>query len=335
MKVSPSLYSSNSDALQTITLVKNTLAEYIHIDIKNIFKEKIDNVKKDVSMIRKNSELKIDMHVIDKSPELWEKDIIDLNPDYIAFQYENIESMDRFLIFKEKIKKLCFVGIAITPKTNFNQIENIIKQFDYVLLMTTIPGESGGKFNGESLKWIKSFKNLYPSIRVHVDGGVNKQVADKLKSINIDVLVSGSYIMSAKSMISSVLALKGLDDNTLVKKYMLDSKYVPTIKKNMTILEALSVIEKSQRGFCFVGFQPNTWGIVTDGDIRRFYISKNKILNRSVKECANFDPFTINVNCTLKDLNEKIISAKFNKKLKFVIVTNYNKPVGIIDLKKI
>lgn len=333
MKVSPSLYSSKSSTLKTVTLVKNTLAEYMHIDLKKISRKKLCDVRDDIAIIRENSELKIDMHIIDEAPEMWEKDIVDLNPDYVAFQYENIASIDSFLKMKKAIEDTCFTGIAITQKTRFSDIDDIINQCDYVLLMTTIPGESGGKFNKESLAWIKEFKNLYPAKRVHVDGGVNKKVADKLKSTNIDVLVSGSYIMSSNSMISSVLALKGLDDSSPVRKHMLDLKYIPTVEKDKTILESLSVIEKSQRGFCFVDVKLDNWGIITDGDIRRFYISNNKIADTRIAECTNFNPFTINIDCTLKDLNEKIINAKFNKKLKFAIVTRYNKPVGIIDLK--
>ena len=50
MKVSPSLYSSKLPTLETINLVRNTLSEYIHIDVKDV--PNLDRVAHDIKIVR-------------------------------------------------------------------------------------------------------------------------------------------------------------------------------------------------------------------------------------------------------------------------------------------
>ena len=65
MKVSPSLYSSKLPTLETVNLVRNTLSEYIHIDVKDV--PNLDRVAHDIKIVRDRSDLFIDIHLIDKN----------------------------------------------------------------------------------------------------------------------------------------------------------------------------------------------------------------------------------------------------------------------------
>jgi len=331
MKVSPSLYSSNLEIVKTVKLIRNTISDYIHIDCN----KHIDEIISDIHIIRKNCDLPIDLHVIDSNPKSQISKLKTINPDFIAFQYENLTNDSDFFDIASEFPN---VGIAITKKTKFEKVRNHIEASDYVLLMTTIPGKTGVKFNKSSLQWIKDFKTRFPYKRVHVDGGVDNEVALKLRSLGIDCIVSGSYLMKSKSMLASVLLLKGIKKEIKAKDFMINIELLPKVKLKSTIFDVYKAIEQGQRGFCFFNNE-NSWGILTDGDIRRYFINnRHRSINMcdiSIKDMVNYNPLTIDKNKTIEEVLLKIKNKNFSRKLEFIIVTENSKPVGILTSKSI
>ena len=331
MKVSPSIYSSNLTVLDTVKQIRNTIVEYIHVDINDSKDLKI--VKNDVGVIRMNCDLLVDVHLITEFPSTKLKELKEIAPDLIAVQYENLNSDQEFYSIRKSFSR---VGISITKQTDFEKADSLIKDSDYVLLMTTVPGESGKSFDKESLDWIKSFKKSYPLKKVHVDGGIDNIVSDKLRSLKIDCIVSGSYLMRSTSMVASVLKLKGIKPKTSLRRYMTKIDYIPFLNPNSNIIDAFSSIELSQRGFCIIedGLK---WGIITDGDIRRYIIAsqqKDLKLSDSIQDIVNYSPFCMDVNSNVESLLRELIEKNFYKRLNFVVLTEYNKPVGILVLNK-
>lgn len=334
MKVSPSLYSSRLTPKETVKLIRNTISECVHIDVKDV--ENLDKVRKDVNTVRNNSDLFVDMHLIDDHPNLKMDQLKDISPDYLAVQYENMKHPEVYFDLISELKDTS-VGISITRATDMSKIGEFILKSEYVLLMTTVPGESGGSFNDDSLEWIRSFREKYPKKRIHVDGGVDDLVSEKIRDLNVDCVVSGSYLMNAESMIASVLKLKGAPLNKRLTKHMLPVEHVPTISCESSLLEALASIESGQRGFCFVT-DSRQWGILTDGDIRRYLIDKTPFdspLSHAIGSMTNYYPFSIDHKSSVENLLRKLIQEKLDKKLKFVVLTCYNEPIGILQLNKI
>jgi len=334
LKVSPSLYSSKLTTKETVHLIRNTISECVHIDVKDV--ENLDKVHEDVNIIRDNSDLFIDMHLIDENPNLKIDQLNEISPDYLAIQYENMKNPEVYFSLISQLKDTS-VGISITRSTDISEVEEFIRKSEYVLLMTTIPGESGGSFDDDSLEWIKLFRKKYPKKRIHVDGGVDDLVSEKIRCLNIDCVVSGSYLMKAESMIASVLKIKGAPSNKRLTKHMLPIEHIPTISYESSLLEALSSIEEGQRGFCFVA-EDSKWGILTDGDIRRYLINTTLFdspLSHSIGPMTNYNPFSIDHKSSVENLLRKLIQEKLDKKLKFVVLTCYNEPIGILQLNKI
>jgi ribulose-phosphate 3-epimerase len=334
LKVSPSLYSSKLTPKKTVRLIRNTISECVHVDVKDV--ENLDKVHRDVNTIRDNSDLFVDMHLIDESPNLKIDQLKDISPDYLAIQYENMKHPEVYFDLISELKDTS-VGISITRATDTSEIEEFIQKSDYVLLMTTIPGESGGSFNDDSLEWIRSFREKYPKKRIHVDGGVDDLVSEKIRDLNIDCVVSGSYLMNAESMIASVLKLKGAPSRKRLTKHMLPIEHIPATSSESSLLEALRSIEAGQRGFCLVT-EANKWGILTDGDIRRYLINATLFdspLSHAIGPMTNYHPFSIDHKSSVENLLRKLIQEKLDKKLKFVVLTCYNEPIGILQLNKI
>lgn len=332
MKVSPSLYSSKKPVLETVKSIRNTLAEYVHVDVKG--SNLLGKVEKDVKIIRDNSDLYVDVHFIEKNPIDCLDTLKRISPDFLAIQYEEMENPSDFYKLSDSLK--C-VGLSITKKTDFELVKDLIEASSYVLLMTTTPGESGGSFTPENIQWIESFNKRFPGKKVHVDGGIDDIVSEKIRGLDISCVISGSYLMKAKSMTASVLKLKGVKSKTKLQNICTKIENIPSLPIDSSVLEALSAIEKGQRGFCFITGDEK-WGIITDGDVRRHLIeSKDKSVDLSctVEKIVNTNPFQIDVNENVEGMLCKLTKEKFDKKLKFVVLVSYNKPVGIVNVEKV
>jgi ribulose-phosphate 3-epimerase len=83
----------------------------------------------------------------------------------------------------------------------------LIEQLDFVMLMCTTPGESGGKFQKENFQKINQLKYEYPNLSITIDGGVNSEVAFILRLLGVDTIVSGSYLMDKSEYGANMLNL--------------------------------------------------------------------------------------------------------------------------------
>ena len=110
--------------------------------------------------------------------------------------------------------------------------------------MTTTPGESGGTFNKINFKKIRDFKKKYPSKKVHIDGGVNDEIALILRIHGVKSVVSGSYLVNG-DIAKSLLELKSSvsDSDMPVSEFMLLKEELPIIKEKESIENALEKIE--------------------------------------------------------------------------------------------
>ncbi|MBF1693494.1 MAG: ribulose-phosphate 3-epimerase, partial [Selenomonas sp.] len=84
---------------------------------------------------------------------------------------------------------------------------------DMVLLMTVNPGFGGQKFIENTLGKIHA---LYHTIEgneldvdIEVDGGINAETAESVRSAGANVLVAGSYIYGAADVSAAIASLRG------------------------------------------------------------------------------------------------------------------------------
>lgn len=87
--------------------------------------------------------------------------------------------------------------IAINPET---MVENLIPYWHnikYFQILAVSPGRSGQKF--QNLIWgkLEFLRERMPNAKIEIDGGVNPEIVAKAKSLGVDMVVSGSYIMDA------------------------------------------------------------------------------------------------------------------------------------------
>ena len=325
MKISASVYSSKSQSLPEIV---NDLdvhgADLFHIDCNDDL-----SVFDDIAVIKELSKTPVDLHIISAEPEKFFTQIEELNVDYVTFQYENLKGE---LTLPESITAK--LGLAIMSNTDISVFEAYADKFDFILFMTTTPGQSGGVFDKTNFKKIRQFRQKFPNKKIHVDGGVNGEVSFILRNMGVYASVSGSYLMTSESMGAAMLNLKTheVDSHFQVKDFMRTADELPLLKfKDRSVNTILQSIEDFDVGFTIlIDENGKLDGIVTNADVRKGLLKHIDNLNDvTVEDITNTAPVKANENFSVMEL------LRFIKQQSFAIsylpvVDNTNKVTGAV-----
>lgn len=325
MKISASVYSSKSQSLPEIIKDLDVHgADFFHIDCNDDL-----NVFDDIAEIKRLSKTPIDLHIISSEPEKFFSKISELNIGYVTFQYENLKNK---LIVPENIK--ASLGLAITSDTDIAVFADYADDFDFILFMTTTPGQSGGVFDKSNFKKIRQFRQRFPNKRIHVDGGVNGEVSFILRNMGVYSSVSGSYLMTSESMGAAMLNLKTheVDSHFQVKDFMRTADELSLLKpEDRSVTGILQSIEDNDIGFTIlIDNDGKLDGIVTNADVRKGLLKHTDNLNKvSVTDITNTNPVKANENFSVMEL------LRFIKQQSFAIsylpvVDDTNKVTGAV-----
>ncbi len=307
MKISASVYSNKKDDLKAI--IKNlddNQVDFFHIDCNDD-----PSVFGDILEIRKHSQKPIDLHIITETPERYYEYLERVPVEYVTFQYENLK--EKLQIPKSiKGKK----GLAIVTPTPIKVFEEYAADFDFILIMATIPGKSGGSFDPINFRKIRQFNKLFPNKRIHVDGGVNGEVSFIIRNMGVYAAVSGSYLFNEGQVGKALLNLKVTDtaSHYLVKDFMRTGDEVPVLPPNKRSLkDVLLSIEQHDMGFTMLSNHAGQLeGLISNADVRRGLIKHiDNIAETSIEDMVNNKPVTINENDTVADLLKTIKAKSF------------------------
>jgi pentose-5-phosphate-3-epimerase len=327
LKISASIYSDKeNDVLTTIKNLNNNHVDMIHVDCKDNL-----NVFSDIEIMQKNSDIPIDLHIITDKPERFYPALETFNIEYVTFQYEDLIEK-KINIPKEFTGKL---GLSITSNTPIEVFENYKDDFDFILFMATIPGESGGKFDKNNFRRIRDFQKNYPTKKIHVDGGVNGEVSFILRNMGVYSSVSGSYLFNASTIANALLNLKlnEIESHFLVKDFMLDMDESPVInEKDLSLANVLNSMEQGKMGFTTIVGQLNSFkGIIGNADLRNGLLNHiNNINDIDIREIINSTPLVIQENFTVYQLL-RFIKKQSKPILYLPVVNDKNQTVGTVN----
>lgn len=325
MKISASVYSSKQESLaEIIRDLDDHHADFFHIDCN-------DNpgVFKDIAEIRKLSKTPVDLHIISPNPSRYFTDIVAQDVDYVTFQYENLQEA---LVIPASIKSK--LGLAITSDTDISVFDDYSDRFDFILLMATIPGKSGGEFNKQTFKKIRAFRQRYPNKRIHVDGGVNAEISFILRNMGVYASVSGSYLMAGDSMGAAMLGLRKdeVGSHFQVKDFMRSVDEIPLLKpEQRSVANVLQSIEDFKLGFTIlIDDNGKLDGMITNADMRKGMIKNIGNLNAiSVEDMTNTNPVKANENFSVMELLHFIKQQSFPISY-LPVVDDTNKVTGAV-----
>jgi pentose-5-phosphate-3-epimerase/CBS domain-containing protein len=279
--------------------------------------------------IRTWCDLPIDLHIITTNPEKY-YDLLRANPvEYVTFQFEDLTS--DLKIPQDITGRKGLAIITPTPVEVFEQYAD----FDFILIMATIPGQSGGVFDSVNFSKIRQFRKRFPNKSIHVDGGVNGEVSFILRNMGVSSSVSGSYLFNAPSIGHALMNLtkRTMESHFKVKDFMIPLEECPVVQqKDLSLRTALTTIENGKLGFCLVtGEEDRFAGIISSADVRRSLLNQlDNLIELNVNEMLNSSPVIIDEEQNVVELLQVIKLCNFPV-MYLPVLKNHVKAVGIIN----
>lgn len=310
MKISASIYSNKAKGLeQAVKELDAHAIDMFHIDCADDVQ-----VFEDIRKIRDISSTPIDLHIISSMPQKYFGLIEELKIDYVSFQYENLEALP--VLPQNSVTKF---GLAICSPTPLDVFEKAKDHYDFVMLMATVPGQSGGTFKSENFQRIIEFKSRFPKKQIEVDGGVNAEIAFILRLLGVNTVVSGSYLMNHESMGLGILSLNRAPNGEkghpfTVADFATPVKYLPVLKEGEgDFKQVLQVMEQYGQGFVlFTDPDGHLKGISSNADVRRGLLKQGGDLNAvKVEDIINYKPISIRETAGLQEMIRLLNSLSF------------------------
>ena len=210
--IAPSILAADFANLQTeVEMLNRSEAEWIHIDIMDgRFVPNISFGLPVCAAIHKHAQKPLDVHLMIVEPEKYVADFKKAGAASISVHAEACPHLHRNI---GQIKELdCLAGVALNPHTPVSILENVIRDIDFVCLMSVNPGFGGQKFIENTYAKVRELKDMIDrtgsSARIEIDGGVNQANAPKLIEAGASILVAGSFVFKSENPIETIANLK-------------------------------------------------------------------------------------------------------------------------------
>lgn len=198
-QILPSIFGANLLRLQDeIQFLEAEKTEILHVDLMDgTYVSNIAFGPNQIAAMKKASSMMFDVHMMLANPERHIDDVINTGAEMISVHYESTPHVHFIL---QKIKKAGRkAGIVLNPATPDSVIEYLLDDIDYILIMTINPGQPGQTFIEKSLEKIRNTRKLIAgrNIKIEVDGGVNAEIAKKVKEAGADLIVVGGALFNS------------------------------------------------------------------------------------------------------------------------------------------
>lgn len=324
MKISASIYSDKVRPLKEVVedLVQHKV-DLLHVDCNDDL-----SVFDDIKRIREWTDTPIDLHIITETPEQYFQPLRDFPVEYVTFQFEQLP--EGFELPSDITGKKGLAVITPTPIDVFDAYSS----WDFILIMATIPGQSGGVFDALNYSKIRHFRKKFPGKSIHVDGGVNGEVSFVLRNMGVSSSVSGSYLFNAPSIGHALMDLtkRDMESSISIKDFMVPLSESPVVKmSNLSLENILKEIESGDQGFCMVTDDDDKLlGLISNADIRKGMLKNMSDLNAMRPEdLLNRNPFNLNELRSVGEMMKAIRNCRFPISY-LPIVDKDNRAKGIV-----
>ena len=211
--IAPSLLAADFGKLnEEIAEINKSSASLLHLDVMD--GQFVPNISFGVPVIEavaKVSTKPLDIHLMIVDPDRYLSTYAAFKPEYLTIHLEASTHLHRSI---HRIKELgCKAGVAINPHTNIELLQDSIKDIDLVCVMSVNPGFGGQSFIENTYDKVIALKKLINETNsntlIEIDGGVTKNNVEKLSRCGADILVAGSSVFRAPSIVEAITALHG------------------------------------------------------------------------------------------------------------------------------
>jgi ribulose-phosphate 3-epimerase len=212
IRLAPSILSSDFARLgEAVQMAESAGADLIHLDVMDgHFVPNLTLGPQAVSSLKKATRLPFDVHLMVENPGFFIPLFHEAGADWISIHAEASAHLHRDIsLIKELGRK---AGIALNPATPIQVLQDILKEIDYVLVMSVNPGFGGQKFVESTRQKVRELRNLIRgqglSVPIEMDGGINPANAASLIRDGVEILVVGAAIFAAKDPIRVISRLR-------------------------------------------------------------------------------------------------------------------------------
>jgi len=214
IRLAPSILSADFSKIgEAVRMAEGAGADLIHLDIMDgHFVPNLTLGPQAVSAIRKITQLPIDVHLMVENPGFFIPLFHEAGADWISIHVEASTHLHRDVSsIKELGRK---AGAVLNPATPIHVLNNILKELDFILVMSVNPGFGGQKFIGATSQKIRQLRSWIDgqnlSIPIEVDGGVDTTNAESLIRDGAEILVVGAAIFKAEEPVRVIARLKDI-----------------------------------------------------------------------------------------------------------------------------
>lgn len=150
-----------------------------------------------IELIAKNTNIKLDAHLMVTNPEFYLESLRNFNIHNITFHFESTNDITGLVLAAKKTYPS--VGVSLRPKTPESVLtKELLQSINLVLVMSVEPGFAGQKFIPTSIQKIEKINKLKKEynqeLMIQVDGGVSNKNSKELILAGANNLVAGSYV---------------------------------------------------------------------------------------------------------------------------------------------
>jgi ribulose-phosphate 3-epimerase len=212
--IAPSILSADFGRLaEEIRAVEAAGADWIHVDVMDgHFVPNITLGPMIVESVNQVTTLPLDVHLMIENPDKYIPDFIKAGADLVSVHVETCPHLNRTI---DLIRTAgCRAGAVLNPATPLESLDWALEYLDFVLLMSVNPGFGGQSFIPNTLAKIRRLKAMITdtgqSVRIQVDGGVNKDTISDIAQAGANVFVAGSAIFGTDDYAQTIKAFRDL-----------------------------------------------------------------------------------------------------------------------------
>ena len=198
VEIEPSIYASDFSRLgEQIEALRRAGARVFHFDVGDgHFIPEITVgpvVLASISPLVRGLEARLDCHLMVAEPEGQFEAVAKTGGDSVTFHVEACDDPPRAIAAARSLGLAA--GVAFNPETSVGDAVAAADGADLVLCMSIHPGYSGQTFMPESLERLRELRAALPgSVRIQVDGGINRDTVLAAREAGADLLVAGSAV---------------------------------------------------------------------------------------------------------------------------------------------
>jgi ribulose-phosphate 3-epimerase len=197
--IAPSILAADLARLgEAIEGLERLGAPLIHVDVRDgHFRPEITAGQPVVRRVRQATKLELDVHLMVERPERYAMDFIQAGADRLALHAESTPDIYRALkLAREQHVK---VGLALNPGTPLESGFSLLKELDYILILSGVPGKSFGETFDKVRAAVRERERQGLDLAIEVEDGIGPEEAKQLELVGADILVVGSLIFNGNN----------------------------------------------------------------------------------------------------------------------------------------